>query len=103
MDPSIMGTITQGEVNIGSGITFATVQTLCKLDLSQYRDEWDVIVCDECHRISGTPTRMSQYYKVLNALSARHKYGLSATVHRADGLIRCTYSMLGEICYTVPE
>lgn len=87
MDPSLMGTITGGKVSIGKGITFANIQTMACLDLSQYKDEWDVIICDECHRISGTPTRMSQYSKVLNTLSARHKYGLSATVHRADGLI----------------
>jgi superfamily II DNA or RNA helicase len=40
---------------------------------------------------------------VLNALSARHKYGLSATVHRADGMIKATFALLGEVVYTVPD
>lgn len=53
MDKSMIGTITEGKVNIGSGITFATVQTMCKLDLAQYRDMWDVIIVDECHRVAG--------------------------------------------------
>lgn len=42
------GTITAGKVNIGTHITFATVQTMCKLDLTQYRDCFDVVIVDEC-------------------------------------------------------
>lgn len=103
MDKSLMGTITEGKVNIGSGITFATIQTMSKLDLAQYRDMWDVVVVDECHRVAGTPTAMTQFSKVLNSLSARHKYGLSATVHRSDGMIVATYALLGDVVYTVPD
>ena len=103
MDKSIIGTITEGKVNIGSGVTFATIQTMCKLDLPQYKNLWDVIIVDECHRCSGTPTAMTQFYKVLNSLSARHKIGLSATVHRADGMIAATYALLGQVVYTVPD
>lgn len=103
MDKRVIGTITEGKVNIGSGITFATIQTMCKLDLPQYKDLWDVIIVDECHRCSGTPTAMTQFYKVLNNLSARHKIGLSATVHRADGMIAATYALLGQVVYTVPD
>ena len=63
---------------------------------------WDVIIVDECHRVAGTPTAVSQFSKVLNSLAARHKYGLSATVHRSDGLIQATFALLGEVIYTVP-
>ena len=103
MDKSLIGTITEGKVNIGSGLTLATVQTMCKLDLSQYKDYWDVIICDECHRIAGSPTQLSMFSKVLGSLSARHKYGLSATVHRADGMIKATFSLIGDVVYTVPD
>ena len=103
MSPSLIGTITEGRVQIGKAITFATVQTMCNLDLSQYRDVWDCIIVDECHRVAGTPTAMTQFSKVLNALAARHKYGLSATVHRADGMIAATYALLGGIAYQVPD
>ena len=99
---ALLGTITEGKVNIGHGITFATVQTMCNLDLAQYKDMWDVIIVDECHRVAGTPTAVSQFSKVLNSLSARHKYGLSATVHRSDGLIQATFALLGDVIYTVP-
>ena len=103
MDGSLIGKITEGKVTIGKGVTFATVQTMCKLDLSQYKDMWDVVIVDECHRVAGTPTQMSMFAKVLNSLSARHKFGLSATVHRADGMIQATFALLGDIVYTVPD
>ena len=103
MDKRVIGTITEGKVNIGSGITFATIQTMCKLNLAQYKDLWDTIIVDECHRCSGTPTAMTQFYKVLNSLAARHKFGLSATVHRSDGMIEATYALLGHVIYTVPD
>lgn len=103
MDKSLIGTITEGKVNIGSGVTFATIQTMCKLDLSQYKDIWDVVIVDECHRVAGTPTQLSMFAKVLNSLAARHKYGLSATVHRADGMIQATFALLGDVVYTVPD
>lgn len=103
MNKRLIGTITEGKVNIGSGITFATIQTMCKLYLAQYKDLWDVIIVDECHRCSGTPTAMTQFYKVLNSLAARHKFGLSATVHRSDGMIEATYALLGHVVYTVPD
>ena len=103
MDSSLLGTITEGKVNLGKGITFATVQTMCNLDLAQYKDYWDVIVVDECHRVAGSPTSVSQFSKVLNSLAARHKYGLSATIHRADGLIASTFALIGDVVYTVPQ
>lgn len=103
VNPGLVGTITEGKVNIGKAMTFATIQTMCKLDLDQYRDEWDCVIVDECHRVSGTPTAVTQFSKVLNTLCARHKYGLSATVHRSDGMIKATYAMLGEVVYTVPD
>lgn len=90
IDKSLLGTITEGKVNIGETMTFATIQTMCKVDLNQYRDTWDCIIVDECHRVAGTPTAVTQFSKVLNTLRARHKYGLSATVHRADGVLEIT-------------
>lgn len=103
IDESLLGTITAGKVNIGAGITFATVQTLCKQDLTQYKYEWDVVIVDECHRVAGTPTSMTQFSKVISNLACRHKYGLSATVHRADGMIKCCYMLLGDVRHIVPD
>lgn len=41
------GQISGGKVNI-QDVTFATVQTLNKLDLEHYKDTWDMIIVDEC-------------------------------------------------------
>ena len=98
-----LGRIISGKVQIGSLMTFATVQTLCRMDLSQYRYCWDAIIVDECHRLAGTPTQVTMFYKVMNSLAARYKYGLSATVHRADGMIRSTFAVLGKVVYQVPD
>ena len=103
MDESLIGTITEGKVNVGVGVTFATVQTMANLELQQYRDYWDVIIVDECHRVSSSATSFTRYEKVLNHLSARHKYGLTATPARSDGLIKATYALLGNVAYEVPE
>lgn len=103
MNKDLMGTITEGKVNIGKGITFATIQTMCKLDLPRYKDLWDVIIVDECHHCTGSFTAITQFSKVLNNLAARHKIGLSATVHREDGTIEATYTLLGHIVHTVSD
>lgn len=103
IDPETIGTITEGKVNIGVGVTFATVQTMANLELTQYRDYWDVIIVDECHRVSSSATTFTRYEKVLNHLSARHKYGLSATPERSDGLIKATFALLGNVMWTVPD
>lgn len=98
-----LGKITGGRVQIGSHMTFATVQTLSKLDLEKYKYEWDVIIVDECHRVSGTPSGVKMFYRVMSRLAASYKYGLSATVHRSDGLIKSTFAILGDIQYKVPD
>ena len=103
LSSSCYGTITAGKVNIGSVITFATVQTMCNIDIKQYAREWDVVIVDECHKAIGTPTKIMQFYKVLSNLSARYKIGVTATPKRADGLERCMTALLGNIEHTIPK
>lgn len=103
MPHDLIGTITGGKVNISSGVTFATVQTMCKMDLSQYKYTWDVVIVDECHRLSHSATQVKMFSKVVNSLAARHKYGVSATLTRSDGMIESTFAVLGPIIYTIPQ
>jgi superfamily II DNA or RNA helicase len=88
-------------VDIGEGITFATVQTLAKIDITKYWDYWDVVIVDECQHCAGTPTRVTQFYKVISGLCARYKIGLTATPFRADGLELSMYALLGGILHEV--
>jgi superfamily II DNA or RNA helicase len=97
------GTITAGKINVGKAITFATVQTMANIDLEPYKDYWDVIIVDECHKAVGTPTKLMMFYKVVSALSAPFKFGLTATPERNDGLERCMYALLGGKLCEVPE
>lgn len=103
MPKSLMGTITEGKVNIGTGITFATVQTMCNVDLQRYRNEWEVIVVDECHAVSANASSVTRYQLVLNNLSARHRWGMTATPYRSDGLEKAMFALIGDIAYEVPE
>lgn len=103
IDDSLIGTITEGKVNIGSGVTFSTIQTLSNINLLLYQNTFDLIIVDECHRVSGSDTQITQFSKVLNVLNAKHKYGLSATMHRNDGLIKTTYALLGNIAYEIND
>lgn len=96
------GVITGGKVKLGS-ITFATVQTMCKLDLPKYKNEFDIIIVDECHKCVGSPTRVMQFYKVLTNLSARYKFGLTATPKRSDGLEKSMFALLGDIIIQIPK
>lgn len=100
---SCMGKIAAGKVSVGSHFTFATVQTLSKLDLTRYKYTWDTVIVDECHRVAGSPTSCTMFYRVMSALAARYKFGLTATAHRSDGLIISTYAILGPVIYQVPD
>lgn len=103
IDESKIGTITAGKVNVGETITFATVQTMASVDLDPYREYWDVVIVDECHKAVGTPTKLMMFYKVVSQLWASIKIGLTATPKRNDGLERCMYALLGPKLYEVPE
>ena len=97
------GTITAGKVNVGKAITFATVQTMNKMDLSIVKNAFDVIIVDEAHHCVGSPSKVQMFYKVISALTARYKFGLTATPTRQDGLIGCMYALLGSEIYRVSK
>jgi superfamily II DNA or RNA helicase len=99
-DEPLLGIIAEGKVNIGD-ITFATVQTLSKLNLREYKYHFDVIFVDEAHHVAGSVTNITMYNKVLNSLAARRKYGVTATPFRNDGLFKATQLLLGGVIHRV--
>ena len=102
IDPSLFGTITEGRINVGVGVTFATVQTMCNVELTQFRDYWDVIIIDEAHNVCVSDDSFTMYEKVLNHLASRSKIGLTATDYRSDGLIKATFALIGNVAYEIP-
>lgn len=90
-----IGYITEGKVDIGKDITISTVQTLEKISSQYYANEFETVVVDECHKVSGSPTFAKMFQKVLSNLNSRYKYGLTATPFRSDTLTRTIYTNLG--------
>lgn len=91
-----VGTITEGSINmVKDGITISTIQTLVNIDKDVYAKNFDTVITDECHHVSGSPTISKMHIKILNRVAARYKYGLSATLTRADTLIKSMYAYVG--------
>lgn len=103
IDPDQIGSITDGKINVGFAITFATVQTLAKIDLTDYVNYWSMVIVDECHKAVGTPTKLMMFYKVVSQLSAPIKIGLTATPKRSDGLEKCMFALLGPKLFEVSK
>lgn len=50
------------------------------------------------HRIAGTPAQLGMFYKVINSLSCRYKYALTATPYRnIKGTEKALFSLIGDI------
>lgn len=95
-----VGEISGGKIDI-QDVTFATVQTLNKINMASLKNEFGLVIIDECHRVAGSPTKLTMFYEVINSLACRYKIGLTATPHRADGLIRACYALLGNVKHEV--
>lgn len=97
-----IGEIAEGKVNI-QDMTFALIQTLSKIDLDLYKDLFDVIIIDEVQHLSTNITNTTMYEKVLSKLNANYRYGLTATLHRADGLEKVIEELISHDKYIVEE
>jgi len=64
-------------------VTFASVQSV-SANLEQFRDEYSLVIIDECHRVSGEDT--SQYQRIIELLRQQNDslkvLGLTATPYR---------------------
>ena len=64
-------------------VTFASVQSVAA-NLDQFKDEYSLIIIDECHRVSGEED--SQYQRIIEQLRQQNKglkvLGLTATPYR---------------------
>ena len=59
------------------------------------------ILVHNCQHISASPKSLQMFRTVFEYFSARYKAGLSAEVHRADGLQNCILSIVGNIIYAM--
>lgn len=95
--------ITEGKCDLSGDIVFSTVQTLANIiDKGGIRqDEFGLVIVDECHHLSTSAESVKMFEKCVNYFSARYKLGLTATLHRGDGLEKTTTKILGDVIYEV--
>ena len=95
--------ITDGKVDTSGDIVFATVQTLCKKLKDIKQTEFGLVVCDEVHHLAANAQTVGMFRECLDYFASKYKLGLTATLHRADGLEICIPRMLGEVMYEIRQ
>lgn len=97
--------ITDGKCDLNGDIVFATVQTLVGLVDKQSikQNDFGLIIVDECHHLSTNAETVKMFEKCVNYFCARYKLGLTATLHRADGLQHTTTKIIGNVIYEVKK
>ena len=98
-------TITEGKCDISGDIVFATIQTVVKFieDETLKQNDFGMIIGDEIHRVSTNPSSFQMYRKSIEYFASKYRVGLSATIHRADGMQDCIKAILGEIIYEIQQ
>ena len=90
-----LGIVGDGKLEFGQDGTIATIQSMVQLDPDLYKNDFDVVVTDECHHISGSPELQKMFVKVIEKIAAKHKYGLTASKKRNDSLTKTIYATVG--------
>ena len=94
--------VIQGKKNtIGTHMTFATVQTLAKRDLSEIRNKFGCIIIDEAHMVFKDDKKARMFESVISQFPAFYRFGLTASKHRSDGLIDTMFYIIGHKIYEV--
>lgn len=93
--------ISDGFCDTSGDIVFATVQTLANIVDKQEikQNEFGLVIIDECHHLATNAESVMMFEKCLNYFSARYKLGLTATLHRGDGLEKTTTKLIGNVIY----
>ena len=98
-------TITEGKCDYSGDIVFATIQTLINViekgEIPQ--DEFGLVIGDEIHNICVSGESVLQFYKCFTYFASRYKIGLTATLHRADGLEGCIPKIVGNVLYEMKK
>ena len=61
------------------------------------------ILVHNCHRVSTNPQSIQMFRSCIDYFAARYRIGLTATVHRADGLADCIKLIIGDIIYQIEK
>ena len=61
------------------------------------------ILVHNCHHLSTSAESVKMFEKCVNYFNARYKLGISATLHRSDGLQNTTTKILGDVIYELKK
>lgn len=81
-------------------VVFASIQSVAP-NLSQFGDDFSLVVVDECHRIGSGDE--SQYRQVLRHFASAFVLGLTATPYRLDGGWLYQFHASGQVRSTEPK
>lgn len=98
-----IGTIQGTNMYIGTHITFATVQTLAKRDLTDIVNKFGCIVIDECHLVFKDAGKARMFESVISQFPAKYRFGMTASEFRADGLIDTMFHVIGPKFFEVSQ
>ena len=95
LDPSELGIIGEGKWRVGERVTIASYQTLLSRGTKTLKNEFGLVVVDECHHVPA-----NTFAKVVRGFAARYCLGLTATPYRKDKLDRLMNFYIGAIVPT---
>ena len=97
--------ISEGVCDTSGQLILATPQSLLKFiqNKTLTQDLVGCVVIDECQKLSANPKSIQMYRMCLEYFAARYKIGLTATIHRGDGLEGCILKLLGEPIYKMMQ
>jgi len=96
-----IGITKAGKIDIGNKITFALVQTMSKIDLDKYT--FGCIICDEIQFAIKSTQNTATFSACMSKFAARHKYGCTAMLHRADAQEKRIKMLFGNVICEVPR
>lgn len=99
----MVGLIQAENMKIGTHMTFATVQTLAKRDLTEIVNKFGCIIVDEAHLVFKDAAKARMFESVLSQFPAYYRFGLTASEHRSDGLINTMFQIIGPKVYEVDQ
>ena len=95
--------ITEGVVDTSGDIVFATVQTLIKHLEDIPQNEFGIVIEDEVHRMTASAESIGMFRECMEYFASKYKIGLTATLHRSDGLEMCIPKIVGNVLYEIKE
>lgn len=93
-----IGQIGNQKNKIGKEITVAMIQSLARADLTELRNQFGMIIVDECHHIPAKTFR-----EVITQLNCFYLYGLTATPTRKNNDEKLIYVYIGNIIYEMTQ